>query len=234
MLRKYAPASLKLQYQRARRYLHEHVLNQISFANSHQTHFNFGYQSVWQQEIKASSFFANKTHNIDLCLQQLNGLILQPQQVFSFWHSVPQPCIKHGFKTGRNLRQGKISEEIGGGICQVSCILYILALKNNLKILERHAHSIDIYQEHERFTPLGSDATVVYGYKDLQFQNPFDFPIIIECFREHNQLFCRFHSDTALPNYTLAFKTQLLATRKQVFTYVNDIRINESLYQYAE
>lgn len=234
MFRKYLPTALKLQYQLGRRYLREHLLCRQSFAKRQPSQFEFRHQQTWQQEIKISHFFANKTHNIDLCLKNLNGLVLHPQQIFSFWHLIPQPLAKHGFKMGRNLRQGKISEDIGGGICQVSCILYILALKNGLKILERHAHSMDIYKEHERFTPLGSDATVVYGYKDLQFQNPFNFPIMIECSREHDQLFCRFHSDIELPNYTLEFKTQLLATRKHVLTYVNNMQLTDSLYQYSE
>ena len=40
-----------------------------------------------------------------------------------------------------------------------------------LCIIERHSHSFDIYNEETRFTPLGSDATVVYGFKDLRIQN---------------------------------------------------------------
>jgi hypothetical protein len=46
-----------------------------------------------------------------------------------------------------------------------------------LKIVERHQHSVDIYTEENRYTPLGTDATVVFGYKDLRIRNPYHFPI---------------------------------------------------------
>jgi vancomycin resistance protein VanW len=46
--------------------------------------------------------------------------------------------------------------------------------------LERHNHSVDIYTEATRFCPLGSDATVVYGYKDLRIKNIFSFPIAFQ------------------------------------------------------
>ena len=232
MLRKYLPTPVKRHYQVGRRYLREHFLQKKSFALQYKLSLSLKYQQTWQQDIKVSALFANKAHNIDLCLENLNGLVIHPQEIFSFWHLIPQPSEKNGFKVGRNLRNGQIAEEIGGGICQVSCILYILALKNDFKIIERHAHSVDIYQEHERFTPLGSDATVVYGYKDLQFQNPFDFPIVLECFREDQQLFCRFHSNVELPNHPLTFKTHLAKQHKRVFTYANHVQTHESQYQY--
>ena len=48
---------------------------------------------------------------------------------------------------------------------------------------------MDIYKEHERFTPLGSDCTVVFGYKDLQIQNPFSFPVQLMCSVDEEELF---------------------------------------------
>ena len=72
------------------------------------------------------------------------------------------------------IRNGELGFEIGGGVCQVSSIVYLAALRAGLTILERHSHSVDIYQEHERVAPLGADATVVYGTKDFQFMNNLD------------------------------------------------------------
>jgi len=47
-----------------------------------------------------------------------------------------------------------------------------------LEILERHAHSIDAYGS-SRYVPLGRDATVAYGYKDLQFRNATVVPMTL-------------------------------------------------------
>jgi vancomycin resistance protein VanW len=78
---------------------------------------------------------------------------------------------------GRTLVQGKLQAEVGGGLCQLSGLVYYLALQGGLKVLERYPHSVDIYTDETRFTPLGSDATVVYGYKDLRVVNSLSQPI---------------------------------------------------------
>ena len=46
-----------------------------------------------------------------------------------------------------------------------------------MNIMERYNHTVDIYTDDTRYTPLASDATVVFGYKDLRFVNNYDFPI---------------------------------------------------------
>lgn len=81
------------------------------------------------------------------------------------WWAIRVP--KRDTKNGRNLVAGKIQGNYGGGLCQVSGLLYYIALATGLEILERHAHSIDIYAEEDRFAPLGADDTVVFGYKNF-------------------------------------------------------------------
>ncbi len=63
------------------------------------------------------------------------------------------------------------------GFVSFSSLLYYAALKTGFIITERHHHSIDIYKEDERYIPLGADSTVVYGFRDLQFINPYNFPV---------------------------------------------------------
>jgi vancomycin resistance protein VanW len=80
-----------------------------------------------------------------------------------------------------------------------------LALQSGLKIIERYPHSIDIYKDHERFTPLGSDCTVVYGYKDLQFQNTLSFPVQLQCFVNDEELYVCFLSPKEIVLNTINF-----------------------------
>jgi vancomycin resistance protein VanW len=75
---------------------------------------------------------------------------------------------------------GKLRPDYGGGLCQLSGLIYYASLMAGLKILERHAHSRDIYDDQTRYAPLGSDATVAYGFKDLRVLNIYSFPV---CFR---------------------------------------------------
>ncbi len=131
----------------------------------------FHLQITEKQAIKHGEYFENKLNNIRLTASKLSGLIIPQGAIFSFWHLVGNPSERNGFQKSRIIRNGKVNFEVGGGVCQVSGLVYLAALKAGLTILERHNHSVDIYAEDERISPLGADATVVYGSKDLQFIN---------------------------------------------------------------
>lgn len=183
------------------------------------------------QEIKKGKFFENKTHNIFTASQKIENIIIYPNQVFSFWRIIGNPNSKDTFKVGRNIVNGKISEEKAGGICQLSSIIYVTALKANLKIIERHNHSVDIYTEEERFTPLGADATVVYGNKDLIFQNNLDFPIRFTFSYHSNYITCLLESKNQIQESTLEFRREYLKDKIKVDTLVNNNVQYQSSYK---
>jgi vancomycin resistance protein VanW len=130
-----------------------------------------------EQRVLTTPSSANKIHNIALALTKLHGLVIAPGETFSFWRLVGNPSQKNGYQKSRSITGGQLVAETGGGLCQLSGLIYFLAIKAGLLVTERHAHSLDIYTEAERFTPLGSDATVAYGYKDLRFTNNLPHPI---------------------------------------------------------
>jgi vancomycin resistance protein VanW len=130
-----------------------------------------------EMAFRKAAFVENKIHNIQLAANFIEPLLFEPNQLFSFWKIVGKPSRSRGFRDGRTLRNGRVEADPGGGLCQISSAIYWLALQSGLEIVERHAHSIDIYAENARFAPLGSDATVFFGYKDLRLRNPFSFPV---------------------------------------------------------
>jgi vancomycin resistance protein VanW len=132
------------------------------------------------QALLPTHYSENKRHNLALAMQQLQHRAIAPGQMFSFWRWVGQPNHAKGYREGRSLVGDVLRAEVGGGLCQLSGLIYFLALRAGLQVVERHAHSRDIYTEATRFTPLGSDATVVYGYKDLRLCNSLATPI---CFQ---------------------------------------------------
>lgn len=137
-------------------------------------------QVTISQPIKKSPFSSNKRDNLIKAVETINNLVIRRGQILSFWHLLGYPSTARGYKKGRCIQQGNLTAADGGGLCQLSGLLYYLALKSGLTIIERHAHSQDLYNEHTRYTPLGSDAAVVYGYKDLRIQNNLDMNV---CFR---------------------------------------------------
>jgi len=55
--------------------------------------------------------------------------------------------------------------------------LYNAALLANLPIVERYNHTV--YGEVTKYVPLGQDAAIFYGFKDLRFKNNSDHTIVI-------------------------------------------------------
>lgn len=175
---KYLPESWKLNYRLAQRNIRDRQTGvHARFPKNQKLESKWPKQISIVQPIRHGKNFENKVQNLQLAANRIGGVLIEPDSIFSFWHLVGSPSKRNGFLPSRNLVNGQLIPQYGGGLCQISGIIYHLALKADLPIHERHRHSVDIYEEHERFTPPGSDATVVYGRKDLRFENSFPFPI---------------------------------------------------------
>ena len=129
------------------------------------------------QDIKPSAFFEGKLANIALGAKRLDGVVVAPGEVLSFWKLVGRPSAAAGFEIGRSIRGAAAGADVGGGLCQLSGIAYEAGLRAGLDPVERHPHSRDLYAEEDRFTPLGLDATLVWPYKDLRLANPLPVPV---------------------------------------------------------
>lgn len=123
---------------------------------------------IWTQTTAAEfPLTAGKIENLRVAARSLNGLEIPANQTFSFWRQLGRTTRGRGFTTGRELREGCLVPSRGGGLCQLSGLLYQAALDAGLKIIERHAHSRTIPgSAAER----GQDATVFWNYVDLRFQ----------------------------------------------------------------
>ena len=84
-----------------------------------------------------------------------------------------------GFAEGLELHDGRPSRGVGGGCCQVSNLLYWLALTAGMKVTERHRHALDLFPDDARTVPFGCGATVFYNYADLRFENPLAGPVLL-------------------------------------------------------
>ena len=114
----------------------------------------------------ASSSSSNRLSNIRLALKSINGVWLDPGESFSFNQVVGQRTTARGYKTAAAYASGKVIDEVGGGICQVSTTLFNAVVKANLKVTQRSAHSMTV-----SYVDIGKDAAVDWGNKDLCFTN---------------------------------------------------------------
>ena len=126
---------------------------------------------------KTTSFRASQTsrsHNIKLAAQELDGVVLLPGEVFSYNTVVGRRSASRGFRIAPIFANGRHVPGIGGGVCQVSSTTYNAALLAGLKIRERHNHQMVV-----GYVPVGLDATVDFGNKDLKFENDTGGPIAL-------------------------------------------------------
>jgi len=126
-----------------------------------------------------AAYTEEKTHNLALAVQKIDGLAIGPGEVFSFCRRVGKTTRRQGYRPALELIQGRLSPEIGGGLCQLSNLLFLLALDINAEIVERHRHGYDLFRDVERTVPFGCGATVFYNYVDFQFRNTLPFPVLV-------------------------------------------------------
>lgn len=184
------------------------------------------------QPILPSDFFENKRANIRRGAALLDRGLIGAEKSWSFWHRVGRPHAANGFLPGRNIVKGKLVPLSGGGLCQLASMVYHLALLGGLTVQERHPHSLDIYEEDQRFTPLGADATVVWGFKDLRLHNPHPFPVAFGFRVERNRLIGELHSDADLTACEVDFVPVTLERPwVQVNTMVNQRLLVSTVYE---
>jgi glycosyltransferase involved in cell wall biosynthesis len=130
---------------------------------------------LWTEtEPQERPLVAGKIHNLRLAISRLNGIEVPAGEVFSFWKHVGRATARRGFVEGRELREGCIIPNVGGGLCQISNALYDAAMQANHEIVERHRHTQVVagsLAEH------GRDATVFWNYVDLRFRSAMPFRI---------------------------------------------------------
>lgn len=118
----------------------------------------------------------NRSTNIRLASNKINGIVLMPGQTFSYNSTVGRRTPEAGFKPAAVYLGGEVTTDYGGGICQVSSTLYNSVLLSNLQIVERYNHGFN-----PGYVPAGRDATVSWGGPDFKFKNNRKFPIKIVC-----------------------------------------------------
>lgn len=118
----------------------------------------------------------NRTTNLVLASNKINGTVLMPEEIFSYNKVVGERTIQAGYKEAPIYVEGRVEDGLGGGICQITSTLYNAALYSNLEILERSNH-----QFVPSYVTASRDATVVYGAIDFKFKNNREYPIKINC-----------------------------------------------------
>ena len=145
----------------------------------------------------------NKMVNIMLSCEKINGIIIRPNEVFSFWKTVGNASKRKGFKSGRVLRKNKLVTGIGGGLCNLSNTIHLLILHSPLEVTEFHSHSDALAPDEGKRIPFSAGTSVCYNNLDYRFRNNTDrdVQLLLRC--ENEVLYAELR---ALEGFTTSYR----------------------------
>ncbi|PHV71858.1 vancomycin resistance protein [Sporanaerobium hydrogeniformans] len=134
----------------------------------------YEYQSLIRRRLGNTNLALqeNKAHNLQLVAPKVTGILVRPGEVFSFWKLVGKCSEKKGYRVGLTIGKGKLSQGIGGGMCQFTNLIHWLVLHTPLDIVEHHHHEgVDWFPDYGRVIPFGTGTSIMYNYLDYRFKN---------------------------------------------------------------
>lgn len=141
-------------------------------------HTQFAHQTPLLRKLKDvdMQYQYNKIINLRIAAKKLNGVVILPGQIFSYWRLLGKTTRRKGYVEGMVLKNGGFGPGVGGGLCQMSNLIYWMVLHTPLTVIERHRHGYDVFPDSSRTQPFGSGATCFYPHGDLMIRNDTDQP----------------------------------------------------------
>lgn len=76
----------------------------------------------------------NKITNLKLAVGKIDSIIIKPGETFSYWKLIGKTTARKGYVPGMVLHYGNYTKGIGGGLCQLSNLIYWMTLHTPLTI----------------------------------------------------------------------------------------------------
>ena len=160
----------------------------------------------------------NKAVNIDLACKKINGIVIHPGEVFSFWGLVGKTTKRKGYMDGRVIEKNKLKSGIGGGLCNLSNTIHLLILHSPLTVTEFHMHSDALAPDEGKRIPFSAGTSVNYNYQDYRFRNDTDQDVQLLVWCENDKLFAELRSESAFPwNYEIVEENHHFKKEKDKF-----------------
>lgn len=136
----------------------------------------------------------NRRHNITVGANRFDGLVVAPDEIFSFVRNLGDVDASTGYLPELVIKGDETIPEYGGGLCQVSTTAFRAILNSGLPVTERRNHSYRVAY----YEPAGTDATIYQPYPDLKFKNDTGFHMFMDTYIEGNKLYFDFYgTDTS-------------------------------------
>jgi vancomycin resistance protein YoaR len=113
--------------------------------------------------------------NIHRAARWMDGVILQPGEIFSYNAVVGERTEARGFVPGIIIDKGIFKKDLGGGVSQVATTTWNAAWFSGLELIQHKPHSFYI----SRYPP-GRESTVAWPNVDVKFGNNSGYPIFVD------------------------------------------------------
>lgn len=153
--------------------------------------------------------------NVKLFAEVVDNTVLQPGEVWSLNDAAgprnEETAETVGWAKAPGISRGRYTDQVGGGVCQISSSLYNAAIRAELEIVERKPHSWP-----SSYIAFGMDATISTGGPDLKISNPFHMPIYMVAYVDEEACTAtvEIYGPPLTHGYTIDFTSTLVGTTK--------------------
>lgn len=176
-----------------------------------------GFDMVYQE---------NKVFNLKLAAATLDRVVIRPHETFSFWKLVRYADRDIPYKDGLTVIDGKLTTAPGGGMCQMSNLLFWMFLHAPLTVVERHGHDVKDFPEPPSDAPMGVDATVSEGWLDLKVRNDTEASFQISIAFDEDRIIGRLLTDQDTGQFYEVVNGEPLYCRKNDKVY-EEVDVNQ-------
>jgi vancomycin resistance protein YoaR len=127
-----------------------------------------------EYSIPIDTSIPNRLFNAEQAARFINGVVLLPNQIFSFYEKAGPYTEAKGYIPVPIIKDEDAQDGVAGGAVQAASALYIAAVKSGLPIIERHNNARPVSS-----IPIGYDAFVRGKEIDLRFVNRMKEPVYI-------------------------------------------------------
>lgn len=117
----------------------------------------------------------SRTANLTAAAATVNGTVIRPGGVFSLNGILGERTADKGYQEGYVIEGGRLVKGTGGGVSQISTVVYNLAWFAGVHLTEHHAHSFYI----SRY-PEGREATVYWPTLDNRWTNTTPYAMLVQ------------------------------------------------------
>lgn len=183
----------------------------------------------------ASGSIPNRLFNVAKAASIINGVLVAPDEVFSFVKYIGDISAATGYKAAYIIKDGRTVLGDGGGVCQVSSTLFRSILDSGLPVVERTAHAYRVHYYENDAQP-GFDATIFSPSVDLKFKNDTGNYILIQtAFDEKtNKLIIDFYGTKDGREVTLSKARIWDVTAPPPALYQDDPNLNKGVVQQVD